>query len=172
MGTRFASEISRDGIAVTLQSRRGLSWQTVPPEIWSADSGPEQAAVACLLRLRDAADLVTNGMSLILPHPTASHLPQGIADAIGLPPIASLSLTLSFEGRVEQADGNIRTRWYDENTRVIQIARTGVQIEWDEQVGRLTLSSLSLSRPSMGSMAREASLPRRELLLGSLCKTH
>ena len=76
----------------------------------------------------DAVDLTNENVT---------NLSQSVAQTIGLPPLAPLSVTLSFDGRVESVDGSIQEKWYDESTRQVLVKRTGGFIEWGDKRGRL-----------------------------------
>lgn len=155
MSARFSSVIENDGIIVTLKKRRVLSWQVVPVEEWGALTEAEKVGAAPLLGLFAADEASLRGEGLWLPNRIVISLPQAIADIIGLPPISPLSVTLSFEGRVEQTDSRIRMRWYDANVRPTQAKRTGVQIEWNSEIGRLSRPLYELAESIEGFNATQ-----------------
>lgn len=146
MGRRFTTLVSSAGISVAFELRRLMTWRVMPFSDWTTIDGPERATVACLLGLsRTGSATAQSDNRLLLTHDTAARLPQAVADEIGLPTIAPLSVTLSFEGRVEEHDSRIRARWYDANTRAIRIAREGIIVDWGTGTGRLSLPLFELA---------------------------
>jgi hypothetical protein len=138
----FIATPTDDGILITLE-QRGLLLRrrTIPPAEWPALTGAEKRIAATLLAMVDEANAALRGdpaEGVLIPHETAVSLPASVAEAMGLPPLASLSVTLSFQGLMTDPDGRIGCRWYDENTLKIRPERKGCLIRSGERQGRLS----------------------------------
>lgn len=135
---RFRSRIEPDGVIVTAERKHFLNWTMMALAEWGAAGETRPGVCAYLLGLVDRQEACARGdEAVFLPNETAVNLPQAVAGEIGLPILAGVSVTLSFEGRVEQADSRIHTRWY-ENERVILPKRAGVGLSWVGKSGRLS----------------------------------
>jgi hypothetical protein len=114
------------------------------PFDWPSLPDMQGRAARVLLGLAKSGDVTVHADGVALSHDAAARLPSSIADALGLPQLATLSVTLSFNGRVDSAEGSIRTRWYDPNLRVVLPKRTGAFLEWGGEKGRLTSGLFNL----------------------------
>lgn len=134
-----------EGLVVRYQRRTLLKKQIVPVDAWGRLSGAEKRVASFLFSLRDEGnatvhDGATGGDGLLVSHDAAVRLPASMAEAIGVPSLTSLSITLSFEGLMTDPDGHIRSRWYDENTQAIRPKRCGCIVNWADgrRQGRLS----------------------------------
>ncbi|MGM4877058.1 DEAD/DEAH box helicase [Bradyrhizobium sp. 956_D2_N1_5] len=117
-----------------------ISTVTLPVEDWMRNAARDHAVIRVLLS--DGAR--TDDYSVFIDHGTVARLPGSIAEKINLPPLSRLSVTLTFEGRIDTPDGSIRARWYDERTRSVVITRTGAFITAADETSRLTFPFLRL----------------------------
>ena len=137
----FIATPTDDGVLITSEQRGLLRRRAVPPAEWSALAGAEGRLAATLRAMVEEGGAALHGDpadGVLIPHETAVSLPASVAEAMGLPPLASLSVTLSFEGLMTDADGHIRCRWYDENTLAIRPERKGCLVRSGERQGRLS----------------------------------
>jgi superfamily II DNA or RNA helicase len=61
-----------------------------------------------------------------------------------MPALSLLSVTLTFDGRVDTPDGTIRARWFDERTRPVWAKRVGAFVEVGNQTSRLSSALFEL----------------------------
>ncbi|VFU10490.1 hypothetical protein [Methylocella tundrae] len=144
MKLRFKTSITPKGIEIAWLRKSVLSWRPAPIEEWAQSEGRERVAAIHLQDLLDRDEAMALDCALLLPHSVAARLNSMIADAIGLPPVASLSANLAFEGRVEQRESLIRVRWFDRNLRVIIPQRIGAFLKWGSDEGRLSRQLFAL----------------------------
>src|SRR5690606_10269439 len=95
-------------------------------------------AARILLDMVENEDAQIVGDKILVQHAAAAALPRALASAIGLPPLAKPSATLSFQGRIDSADGLVRVRWFDPNARPIQAERIGAILRWGDESGMLS----------------------------------
>lgn len=140
---KFSATPINEGVLARLEQRGFLRRRTVPPAEWSGLEGAERRLVTELLAMVENGSVMfqpAKGQSegVLIPHDVAVALPASLAEALGLPPLAALSVTLSFEGLMTDPDGYIRCRWYDENTVAIRPERKGCIVRWGDRQGRLS----------------------------------
>lgn len=145
MKASFAHQARADGVLLTLQRRWLLSAQRVPVAEWTKCEGKEGAAARYLLGKLDAGEAVRHDDGILLTHPAVASLPATVAEAAGLPPLGTLSITLAFDDIMTNPRGHIRARWYDANERVIRIERNGSFALWGNSKARLTLPLYELA---------------------------
>ncbi|OCW57068.1 DEAD/DEAH box helicase [Hoeflea olei] len=162
----FSSDAIPEGLVVRLHRRHLLRKQVVPVNDWGRLSGTQQRLAAFLLSLRDEGnatlhDGAGDGEGLLVSHDAAVRLPASVAEAIGVPPLTSLSITLSFEGLMTDPDGHIRIRWYDENTQAIRPGRCGCIVSWADgrRRGRLSETIFRLVEAADAYNASEGQPP-------------
>jgi superfamily II DNA or RNA helicase len=134
MAIKFSCSVLMDGVRIEARRRSLIGTGKLPVADWEKNATSERTAIRVLLG--DSAS--SDDTSVFIDHATAARLPGSIADAINLPPLAKLSATLSFEGRIDSPDGSVRVRWYDERTRLVVIRRTGAFVTVAEETTRLT----------------------------------
>jgi hypothetical protein len=134
----FSTRIAPDGIHIDAHQKGLLGRTTIPPQKWQSFSGPEAVAARVILSAAARQEAREESASIVLSHAAATALPASIASTLGIPPLARLSATLSFEDRIDSPIGRIRIRWYDANTRPVLGARTGAFVTVGEDTGRLT----------------------------------
>jgi hypothetical protein len=61
-----------------------------------------------------------------------------------MPALSLLSVTLTFDGRVDTPDGTIRARWFDEQTRSVTPKRIGAFVVVGGQTSRLSSALFEL----------------------------
>lgn len=143
---KFIATPNNEGIHIRLEQRRLMRWQTIPIVEWSGLKGAEGRRSAALLAMIDEGVAAPHRLTLsgaenngvFLPHDIAVALPASFADAIGMPPLTPLSVTLSFLGLMTDPSGKIGCRWYDENTLAVRPERKGCIVRWGEREGRLS----------------------------------
>ncbi|MEH2510161.1 hypothetical protein V1291_001515 [Nitrobacteraceae bacterium AZCC 1564] len=138
MSAAFQPTIDVEGIRIIATQRRLLSKTTVPPLNWPALEGRHGVAGSVVLACVQRGQAAIDGDAVLLCHNSAADLPSSIADTLGLPSLSTLSATLSFDGRIEEASSRIRVRWYDANTRAVAAERIGAFIRSGGQIARLT----------------------------------
>ncbi|WP_247413531.1 DEAD/DEAH box helicase [Bradyrhizobium sp. 176] len=106
----------------------------LPVEDWIRNAARDHAVIRVLL----SEGVRTDDYSVCVDHEKVARLPGSIAEKINLPPLSRLSVTLTFEGRIDTPEGSIRARWYDERTRSIVIKRTGAFVTAGDETSRLT----------------------------------
>lgn len=137
MKTAFRSTIAPDGVSIEAVQRGFLSWAALPTAEWLSLTEIQGRAASVLFGLQRSGDAEVTLNGIRIDHCAAARLPASIADALGLPPVASLSATISFIGRVDSPEGSIRVRWYDSNLRVVNAKRSGAFLSWGNRAGRL-----------------------------------
>ncbi|MDX1089664.1 hypothetical protein GOL89_21310 [Sinorhizobium medicae] len=100
--------------------------------------GKEGAAARFLLAATESGhgNALKNGV--LLSHPAVAALPASVAEATGLPPLGTLSVTLAFQGIMTDPRSRIRVSWYDAETRRVRIDRLGAITRWGSLEGRLS----------------------------------
>lgn len=142
---RFRCTERPEGVLVSASRRRLLGSQEVPPAEWPAVTGKGHAAGRYLLALAESGEARLDENGVLLPHAAVAALPSSVAEAVGLPPLANLSVTVSFEGIMTDPAARIRTRWYDADTRWVRMEREGAVAKWGPRGGRLSQALFELS---------------------------
>jgi superfamily II DNA or RNA helicase len=139
MGVRFEHKVSSAGIVVALDEKRFLQKGTkIPFETWSRYIGkPSDRRLRALVQGGQAR--VLDG-DLDLPHATASSISSTLADTLGLPHVAAVSLALKFDKRIDSPDGIIDLKWSDANHRQLSEPREGAFLKVGGQWGRISES--------------------------------
>lgn len=94
---------------------------------------------------------------MLLQHATIAALPAPVAEALGLPPLGTLSITLAFDGIMTDPRARIRANWYDAEDRKIRIERKGAIARWGSLEGRLSAPLYELSEAIDAYNATEGS---------------
>lgn len=131
-------EIGDDGVSFQFLDRGFLRSKSLSPEQLPAITGPLQPAVRFLLSSLEQGGARVLDTRILLSHGSAAAMPASIASALSLPPLAALSLNVTFEGRIEQPEGRLRLRWQDPNFRTISPERIGAFLKWGDFWGRLS----------------------------------
>lgn len=140
---KFITTPVSNGLFMRLEQRTLWHRTAVPPAEWLGIRGGAGRLAAYLLAMgEDGSAIIDNtdelGGGVLIPHEVAVTLPGSIAEGLGLPPLASLSVTLSFEGLMTDPDSHIRCRWYDESTMAVRPQRIGCLLRWGNRQGRLS----------------------------------
>lgn len=144
MNLLFRSTYDTIGVTVSGSEKRLLSRRLVPISEWSGASGEVRVAAAHLIGLLERGEATSSGDSLSLDHRTAAQLPRIVAETIGLPEVASLSVALSFDGNIGTPGSRIRCEWFDNKSRPVRPTRQGAIVNWGERAGRLTSAVFEL----------------------------
>jgi hypothetical protein len=142
----FIARSTDDGVHIGFEQRGMLRRaRSIPPAEWRGLAGAHKRAANMLLAMVEEGQAAMHPGEgggppdgVVIPHATAVALPASIGEAIGLPPLASLSVTLSFEGKMTDADGHIRCRWYDESSQTVRVVRKGCMVFRGGREGRLS----------------------------------
>ncbi|WP_316213434.1 DEAD/DEAH box helicase [Bradyrhizobium sp. SZCCHNR2034] len=105
---------------------------------WADEVGPSRVAARVLMAAVDGGDARASEKSVLLSHQYVATLPSSIADHLNMPALSLLSVTLTFDGRVDTPDGSIRARWFDEGTRPVSAKRVGAFVEVGDRTWRLS----------------------------------
>ncbi len=138
MKMRFTHEARSDGVLLRLQRRRLLIWEIIPVTDWIAATGREGSAARFLLGWVETGEGSVLDDGILIIHPAIAALPSTVAEALGLPPLGTLSITLAFDGIMTHPRARIRTSWYDADDRKIKIERNGALARWGNLEGRLS----------------------------------
>ncbi|RCW87569.1 DEAD/DEAH box helicase [Phyllobacterium bourgognense] len=138
MTRSFSILPTETGATISLNDISFFKKRTVPFDAWDPPEETARAAVRYLKRLVDNGDasLVPQGVAV-----TADgivSLPMTIANALAVPVIAAVTLTLTVEGRVESPEGLIRFVWQDRNMRRITPNIVGPFLIANGETGRLS----------------------------------
>ena len=138
MANVFSSTITSDGALVVLSETRVLrAPRPIAHDAWGGRIPKSLDRTLGAMVAEGIAEPRPEG--LFLPHTSVAGLPQTLADRLGMPELARVSLALQFDGRIDTPEGTIRLRWADANHRQVRPKRDGafLRIGADEPV-RLT----------------------------------
>lgn len=138
MKTTFVHDAKSDGVLLTLRRRKLIGSELVPVESWKASTGREGAAARYLLARLDAGEARAQDRGILLSHRTVAQLPATVAEALGLPSLGTLSITLAFDGIMTDPRARIRASWYDGDDRKVRVERNGALARWGTREGRLS----------------------------------
>ncbi len=144
MSVVFQTTFDAEGVRIAAVRRKLLSKSLVPPGKWASLDGRQGVAVSVISGCIQRGEGKVEGDAVILDDACAASLPGSIADTLGFPALATLSATLSFDGRIEEPTSRIRIRWYDANTRAVAAERVGAFIRSGGKLARLTVSLYEL----------------------------
>jgi hypothetical protein len=143
MALKFRCSVMPDGVRIDAKRRRLLWTVELPVAEWADEPGAG-APVRVLMAAVANETARSNESSILLSHPGAAALPASIADQINMPPLSRLSVTLSFDGRIDTADGTVQAKWHDERTRPVSPKRTGAFVRIGDQTTRLSSALFAL----------------------------
>lgn len=138
MKASYIHEARAEGVLLTLRRRRLLGSEFVPVKDWQDATGRAGAAARYLLACLDTGEVLTQDGGILLPHPTVANLPATVAEALGLPSLGTLSITLVFDGIMTDPRARIRANWYDADDRKVRMERKGALARWGTREGRLS----------------------------------
>ncbi|MEN3792180.1 DEAD/DEAH box helicase [Fulvimarina sp. MAC3] len=141
----FVYDITETHLSLGVEERRLFSRKPISVSEWTALNSSIGQVSRSLSRLEDAGKISIDGERYVLPFQTICELSQAQAEAIGLPSVATVSATLSFEGKMTDPDGKIRVRWYDAADNVVRPKRTGCFITIGTKTYRLSQPLYALS---------------------------
>jgi hypothetical protein len=144
MAVVFTATTEGPELRIRAEERRLLSRKVLPPSLWPSLSGSHQMAGRFgFAEVEMGRARIDNDDLLLAPDAVASAT-SSIAEALGMPPLARLSVNLSLESRIETADGRIRLRWRDRSYRDITPEYFGAVLTWGKERGRLGPELLAL----------------------------
>ena len=144
MSFRFLSSVLPEGVRIEAKRRRLLKSVAVPVCEWVDEPGSAGVAARVLMSAANGMESCADERFILLSHDHAAKLPSSIADRLNLPALSLLSVTLTFNGRVETPDATIRARWFDEYTRPVAAKRVGAFVQVGDQTSRLSSSLFEL----------------------------
>ncbi|MBB4015712.1 MULTISPECIES: DEAD/DEAH box helicase [Chelatococcus] len=138
MKASYAHEAKHDGVLLMLHRRRLLGSELLPVKDWPQVDGREGAAARYLLACLDSGEGLARDGGILLAHPAVAALPATVAEALGLPSLGTLSITLAFDGIMTDPRARIRASWYDADDRKVRMERIGALARWGTREGRLS----------------------------------
>ena len=143
MSFQFSIVDQNSGIRISLSERRLLSQRSVQVDEWARLSHPFGQAGRALLGMVEQGNAGSQHQSVFLSHAAAAKLSSTIPATIGLPALARLSATLSFEGGITSPTGRINVRWYGSGAAPV-LTRCGSVLVWGQKRGRLSCALFDL----------------------------
>jgi superfamily II DNA or RNA helicase len=140
----FSCSIQPDGVRIAARRRRLLKSIDVAPSDWADEAGSSGVAARVLMAAVDSHDARVDDMSVSLSHQYAAKVPASIANYLNMPPLSLLSVTLTFNGRIDTPGGTIRASWFDERSRPVSAKRVGAFVEVGDKTSRLSSSLFEL----------------------------
>ena len=137
MKQTFVTRATPSGATISLFARSLFGSRPLPFVAWAPADGKPAAAVRYLKRLVDEGRAQAVDDGLAIDAVSVVTFPASLADCLAIPPLASLTLTLNIEGRVESPDGLIRFRWQDRNMRRTDPDIIGPFAKVGNETGRL-----------------------------------
>jgi hypothetical protein len=134
----YSCALLPDGVRIEAKRRRLLKSVELFVSDWAEELGASSAAARVLMVAVKNDDARVGEKSILLSHECAARLPTSIASQLNMPPLSRLSVTLSFDGRIDTPDGAIRARWYDERSRPVSAKRVGAFVQVGDQTTRLS----------------------------------
>jgi hypothetical protein len=125
MALTYSCSLLPDGVRIEAKRRRLLKSVEVAVSDWANESGGSGVAARVLMAAIESQDARADEKSVPLSHAYAAKIPASIANQLNMPALSLLSVTLTFDGRVDTPDGRIRARWFDEQTRSVTPKRIG-----------------------------------------------
>ena len=138
MAASFQCNRTDNGAELVLVDRGLFSRKVVARTDWDRAPPALSPAIRFLRRLQDEGQARPSGEGLMLGTEALTEVPNGLAPALGLPPLAKLSVTLQFKSRVDTPEGEIRVSWSDTTSRRVMPKVRGVFVETGGEVGRLS----------------------------------
>ncbi|WP_137113362.1 DEAD/DEAH box helicase [Mesorhizobium sp. GR13] len=163
MRAEFVHDARQRGVFLTLKRRRLLGSQAVPVAEWAGVGGRQGAAARFLLSGVEAGKHLLQDDGILLPHSVVAALPATVAEAAGLPPLGTLSITLAFEGIMTDERARIRASWYDDGDRKVRIERIGALAQWGGSESRLSEPLYELSEAVDGYNGTEGESPDKRI---------
>ncbi|MGV8856108.1 MAG: DEAD/DEAH box helicase [Devosia sp.] len=157
MSLTFTTRPAPTGATIGLLEKSLFRQKTIAFDAWESADASEQAAIRHLRRLVEQGYAHPSGNDLAIDGAAVVNLPSRLAEILNVPPIASLTLGLSIEDRVESPKGLIRLAWQDKSARRTTPILTGPFVAiGDNLTGRLAapifalLEAVALYNHSLG----------------------
>ncbi len=144
MAIIFTATTQGAELRIHAEERKFLSQKALPPSLWTVLSGPQQVAGRFALAEVEVNRARLDGDDLLLGADAVASATSSIAETLGLPPLARLSVNLSLDSRIETSEGRIRLKWRDRSYRDITPTRFGAVLQWGNERGRLGPELLAL----------------------------
>jgi superfamily II DNA or RNA helicase len=144
MALTYFCSLLPDGVRIQAKRRRLLKSIDVAVSDWADEAGSSSVAARVLMAAVESQDARADKNSFLLSHRYAAKMPASIANQLNMPALSLLSVTLTFDGRVDTPDGTIRARWSDERTRSVSANRVGAFVQVGDQTSRLSSALFGL----------------------------
>jgi hypothetical protein len=144
MTLTFSATPSSDGATIRLLDRKLFRSRPLDYSCWTAAAEPELSALRLLKRFIDDGEARSIDDGVVVGADTVVSLPSKLASALGIPPIAAITLTLSAVGRIETHDGRIMLAWQDRNLRRVTPTIVGPFVTIAGTTGRLSATVYAL----------------------------
>jgi SNF2 family DNA or RNA helicase len=138
MAPVFSSVCRSDGVEIALIEKGLFRNKPLDENVWKDPPALVAPFTRRLLPLVDEGLATWKDSKLIISNETAAEFPDLIASTLGFPPLAPVILDIAFQGRIGEVDSAVVTEWKDANYRVIAPSRTGMQLSWGKEIGRLS----------------------------------
>jgi superfamily II DNA or RNA helicase len=132
MARHFTFTADATGAVLRCEERKLLKQRVVRFDEW------DHPAVPFLRRLHSEGRALMHADGLFLPTDSLLMISEGMAQALNLPPLATMTLTLSLKGRIETPDGQLQAAWHDRNYRQVRPDRQGLFVILGKDVTRLS----------------------------------
>ena len=136
MALTYSCLLLPDGVRIQAKRRRLIKSIDVAVSDWADEAGSSSVAARVLMAAVESQDARADKNSFLLSHRYAAKMPASIANQLNMPALSLLSVTLTFDGRVDTPDGTIRARWSDERTRSVSANRVGAFVQVGDQSHR------------------------------------
>jgi SNF2 family DNA or RNA helicase len=137
MTPAFSSVCRSDCVEIALIDKGLFRSKPLDETAWKAPAASIAPVARRLLPLVDEGIATWKQSKLVVSNEAAADFPDSISSILGFPPLAPIILDIAFHGRIGEADSSVVTEWKDTNYRVIAPSRSGIQISWGKQIGRL-----------------------------------
>ncbi len=146
MAPRFCCDVGHDGVRISVVEKSFFGREAPLARSAWRRTPAFRPAVRALEDLVERGAATATGVEVRLPSATAAALAPGIADCIGLPPLAPLGLSVTLDSRIERPDGHLRLRWTERNGQEVRPERTDLQLTWGMLSGRLSAPLLRIAQ--------------------------
>jgi hypothetical protein len=133
----FSSICRSNGVEIALIERGLFRNRLLEPNVWKSSCESVAPITRRLLPLVDEGLANWVDSKLLITNEIAAEFHESFASTLGLPSLAPIMLDISFHGRIGEPGSYVIVEWKDTNYRVLNPSRSGIQITWGGQVGRL-----------------------------------
>lgn len=140
----FKAIFETDLVRVRALEKRSFGrLKDIPRSNWSA-AGLNREALLELESLVDNGAAESTDLDISISSKDAASFTDRVSIELGFPPPAALGLSIALDGRIEDARGLLKLRWTDKRGSEVRPTRTGLLLQWGEQVGRLSSTLFAL----------------------------